>query len=93
MDAIFKQIYRERRFNILPQLNPPLLIELVGPPEERLLQLSQAVKQVESGVPYPAHRSSTPIQQTLQRTLILEAASYSSFRMTTLSSSRMSRVA
>jgi hypothetical protein len=45
VDAIFKQIYREKRFNILPQVNPPLLIELVGPPEERLLQLSHAVEQ------------------------------------------------
>ena len=45
VDAIFKQIYRENRFDILPQVNPPLLIELVGPPEERLLQLSDAVEQ------------------------------------------------
>ncbi|MEA5442322.1 hypothetical protein [Cyanobium gracile] len=45
VDTIFKQIYRDNRFNILPQLNPPLLIELVGPPEVRLLQLSRAVEQ------------------------------------------------
>jgi hypothetical protein len=45
VDAIFKQIYRDNRFNILPLVNPPLLIELVGPPEERLRQLSDAVEQ------------------------------------------------
>ena len=45
VDSIFKQIYREHRFDILPQVNPPLLIELVGPPDDRLLQLSRAVEQ------------------------------------------------
>jgi hypothetical protein len=45
VDSIFKQIDREHRFDILPQVNPPLLIELVGPPDDRLLQLSRAVEQ------------------------------------------------
>nr|WP_254958705.1 MULTISPECIES: hypothetical protein [unclassified Cyanobium] len=45
VDSIFKQIYREHRFDILPQVNQPLLIELVGPPDDRLLQLSRAVEQ------------------------------------------------
>jgi hypothetical protein len=44
VDAIFKQIYRDSRFNIMPLVNSPLLIELVGTPEERLRQLSDAVE-------------------------------------------------
>ena len=47
VDAIFKQIYRDGRFDILPKKSPPLLIELVGSPEHRLLQLAQAVEQVQ----------------------------------------------
>jgi hypothetical protein len=47
VDAIFKQIYRDGRFDILPKTSPPLLIELVGSPEHRLLQLAQAVEQVQ----------------------------------------------
>ena len=47
VDAIFKQIYRDGRFDILPTKSPPLLIELVGSPEHRLLQLAQAVEQVQ----------------------------------------------
>jgi hypothetical protein len=48
VDAIFKQIYRDGRFDILPQKSSPLLIELVGSPEHRLLQLAQAVEQVQA---------------------------------------------
>ncbi|MCP9783086.1 AAA family ATPase [Cyanobium sp. WKJ7-Wakatipu] len=47
VDAIFKEIYRDDRFDILPKKSPPLLIELVGSPEHRLLQLAQAVEQVQ----------------------------------------------
>jgi len=47
VDAIFKQIYRDGRFDVLPKKSPPLLIELVGSPEHRLLQLAQAVEQVQ----------------------------------------------
>ena len=47
VDAIFKQIYRDGRFDILPKKSPPLLIELMGSPEHRLLQLAQAVEQVQ----------------------------------------------
>jgi hypothetical protein len=47
VDVIFKQIYRDGRFDILPKKSPPLLIELVGSPEHRLLQLAQAVEQVQ----------------------------------------------
>jgi hypothetical protein len=48
VDAIFKQIYRDGRFDILPKKSPPLLIELVGSPEHRLLQLAHAVEQVQA---------------------------------------------
>jgi AAA domain len=48
VDAIFKQIYRDGHFDILPKMSPPLLIELVGSPEHRLLQLAQAVEQVQA---------------------------------------------
>ena len=47
VDVIFKPIYRDGRFDILPKKSPPLLIELVGSPEHRLLQLAQAVEQVQ----------------------------------------------
>ena len=47
VDAIFKQIYRDGRFDILPKKSPPLLIEMVSSPEHRLLQLAQAVEQVQ----------------------------------------------
>jgi hypothetical protein len=49
VDAIFKQIYRDGRFDLLPENSPPLLIELVGPPGERVLQLAQAVEQLQAG--------------------------------------------
>jgi len=47
VDAIFKQIYRDGRFDVLPKKSLPVLIELVGSPEHRLLQLAQAVEQVQ----------------------------------------------
>jgi hypothetical protein len=43
VDAIFKEIYRENRFDVMPKENPPLLIELVGPAEQRLEQLRKAI--------------------------------------------------
>ncbi|MCP9806628.1 AAA family ATPase [Cyanobium sp. T1B-Tous] len=48
VDTLFKQIYREGCFEIFPLKNGPLLIELVGPPEQRLLQLSEAVAHLEA---------------------------------------------
>ena len=30
VDSIFKQIYREQRFSVMPINNPPVLIELLG---------------------------------------------------------------
>jgi hypothetical protein len=48
VDGLFKQIYREGLFDVFPPLNRPLLIELVGSPEQRLHQLSEAVAQLEA---------------------------------------------
>ena len=48
VDEIFKQIYREGRFGVLPEKNSPLLVELWGPREQRLDQLRAAIDKVES---------------------------------------------
>jgi hypothetical protein len=48
VDAIFKQIYREGRFDLFPASKGPLLIELSGAREHRLQQLQQAIKEVEA---------------------------------------------
>jgi hypothetical protein len=43
VDAIFKQIYREGRFGVMPEKNAPRLIELCGSREQRLEQLASAI--------------------------------------------------
>jgi hypothetical protein len=43
VDAIFKEIYRESRFHVLPENNGPRLIELWGPRQQRLDQLQAAI--------------------------------------------------
>jgi hypothetical protein len=48
VDAIFKQIYREGRFQVLPEKNAPLLLELWGSREQRLDQLQAAIDEVKS---------------------------------------------
>jgi hypothetical protein len=48
VDAIFKQIYREGRFQVLPEKNGPLLVELWGSREQRLDQLQAAIDEVKS---------------------------------------------
>lgn len=48
VDAIFKQIYREGRFNVFPLSNGPLLVELWGTREHRLQQLQQAIEEVKA---------------------------------------------
>ena len=48
VDAIFKQIYREGRFQVLPERNGPLLVELWGPGEQRLDQLQAAIDEVKT---------------------------------------------
>lgn len=42
VDAIFKQIYRDERFSVMPEMNRPKLIELWGSREQRLERLQQA---------------------------------------------------
>ncbi len=46
VDAIFKQIYRDGRFQLLPLANGPHLVELWGPREQRLTQLQLAIDEV-----------------------------------------------
>ena len=46
MDAIFKEIYREGRFQVFPEKNSPLLVELGGSRETRLSQLQEAIDAV-----------------------------------------------
>ena len=41
VDAIFKQIYRDERFSVMPEKNRPMLIELWGSREQRLDCLEQ----------------------------------------------------
>ena len=48
VDAIFKQIYRDGRFGILPENNYPHVIELWGPRTQRLDQLQEAIYRVSS---------------------------------------------
>ena len=43
VDTIFKQIYRDGRFSVMPEMNGPKLIELWGSREERLDRLEQAI--------------------------------------------------
>ena len=42
VDAIFKQIYRDERFSVMPEMNRPKLIELWGSRGQRLERLQQA---------------------------------------------------
>ena len=46
VDAIFKEIYREGRFQVFPEKNSPLLVELGGSREARLSQLHEAIDAV-----------------------------------------------
>jgi len=50
VDAIFKQIYREGRFGVMPPSKGPgpLLIELMGPRQDRLGQLQSAIDALKS---------------------------------------------
>jgi hypothetical protein len=48
VDAIFKQIYREGRFGVMPHKNPPHFVELFGARQQRLDQLQQAIAEVQS---------------------------------------------
>ena len=44
VDVIFKQIYREQRFSVMPINNPPAFIELWGAREDRLNSLEQVIQ-------------------------------------------------
>jgi hypothetical protein len=44
VDVIFKQIYREQRFLVMPINNPPVFIELWGAREDRLNSLEQVIQ-------------------------------------------------
>jgi len=46
VDAIFKEIYRDGRFDVMPREQAPRLIELVGPAEQRLDQFKNAIRSV-----------------------------------------------
>jgi hypothetical protein len=50
VDSIFKQIYREGRFGVMPPSKGPgpLLIELLGPRQQRLDQLQAAIDAMKS---------------------------------------------
>lgn len=48
VDAIFKEIYREGRFGVMPEKNGPRLIELWGPRQQRLDQLQEAIDHLKS---------------------------------------------
>ena len=50
VDVIFKQIYREGRYEVMRGKKRPRLIELVGSREQRLGQLQQAMSEVKAGV-------------------------------------------
>jgi len=43
VDTIFKEIYRNSRFNIIPKSGGPRIIELFGPPMQRLEQIRAAI--------------------------------------------------
>lgn len=43
VDTIFKEIYREGRYNILSKINPPRVIELYGSRIQRIKQLEQII--------------------------------------------------
>lgn len=45
VDSIFKQIYRDHLFNVIPEENPPRLFELWGSREERLDRIEEAIRQ------------------------------------------------
>jgi hypothetical protein len=44
VDDYFKEIYFDDRFNILPKNNPPKVVELWGPREERVKKITELLK-------------------------------------------------
>ena len=49
VDTIFKQIYREGRFGVIPEKTAPRLVELCGSREQRLEQLNAVIAELRSG--------------------------------------------
>ena len=45
VDAIFKQIYRDQRWSVMPEQSAPRVLELWGSREQRLERLDQAFQQ------------------------------------------------
>lgn len=48
VDAIFKQIYREGRYGVMPRESQPHLVELVGSGQQRFDQLTAAIERVKT---------------------------------------------
>lgn len=48
VDEVFKQIYREGRYEVMGGEHPPRLVELVGSREQRIEQLRRAIDEVEA---------------------------------------------
>ena len=46
VDTIFKQIYRDGRFDLTSQHDGPKLIELIGSPKQRIKQLEQSIAEI-----------------------------------------------
>jgi hypothetical protein len=46
VDTIFKQIYRDGRFDLISQHDGPKLIELIGSPKQRIKQLEQSIAEI-----------------------------------------------
>jgi len=46
VDSLFKEIYREGRFNVIPASGAPKIVEVWGPREERLQKLEQEIKDI-----------------------------------------------
>ena len=45
VDAIFKQIYRDQQWSVMPEQAGPRVLELWGSREQRLERLEQAIQQ------------------------------------------------
>lgn len=45
VDEIFKQIYRHGRYGLFPMPGGPKVIELCGPPDQRIMQIEEAMSE------------------------------------------------
>ena len=67
VDAIFKQIYREGRFNVMPHVNQPHVVELFGSRQQRLAQLKAAIELVKSARNSAAQTAGCPDPRSPQK--------------------------